>query len=302
MAVILPVLIWIFAPLRGIILIQLICISEILNALLKWTVQRPRPFWINPRVRNVGGLFEGDYSFPSSHSQLVAAICYFMQPEHPLASIGLWAWAFCTGISRVYAGVHFVSDVIVGWCTGLGLAWLFHTVDAELQLRHLSHHHEVYTICLGMLTIIYVSLALVRSIFPPHDSKQIQKWEEIVRNASKRNRHKSIRPRLLSKYSFIIWAQIGVILGYYYSYHDTMDFPHETCFGSLETWIVALARYIFGVVGILCVVPIAIVKIPGWNTADVQMAFVSLLLGLWVAYGNAKVSTDYLGLHCPKSQ
>jgi len=42
---------------------------------------------------------------------------------------------FLIGFSRVYLGVHYPSDVMAGWCVGLGWALLCWTVVRLLQKR-----------------------------------------------------------------------------------------------------------------------------------------------------------------------
>jgi hypothetical protein len=147
-----------------------------------------------------------------------------------------------------------------------------------------------------LVVSIYSLLWSVKTLVPDPLKSQLKQWQETARNASI-NKKKTIQPRLLSKYSFIIWAQLGILLGYYYSHHDSaIAFPNESCLDP-PVLMNAIYRYFFGVVGIACIVPIAIISIPGVKAKDVQIGLVSILLGLWVAYGNAKVS-NHLGLSC----
>lgn len=92
----------------------------------KWVVGRSRPA---PRFAL---LPEDGYSFPSGHATgtaAVALLCAWMVSRWVITS---WAgrvvvWAIAVGVtgavgfSRVYLGVHFVSDVLAGWL--LGAAW-----------------------------------------------------------------------------------------------------------------------------------------------------------------------------------
>lgn len=71
------------------------------------------------------------YSFPSGHSMISAAfygyliyLCtvYYKGRPRRIACFLLGALILCIGLSRIYLGVHFASDVICGFFAGL--AWL----------------------------------------------------------------------------------------------------------------------------------------------------------------------------------
>jgi undecaprenyl-diphosphatase len=75
---------------------------------------------------------EGGYSFPSGHATgtaAVALLCAWMLSRWVIGSwpgrVAVWGIAIgvtgAVGFSRVYLGVHYVSDVLAGWL--LGAAW-----------------------------------------------------------------------------------------------------------------------------------------------------------------------------------
>ena len=55
--------------------IWLVPINEIANGCIKWLVGRARPGWVDPRVRMLA--WSDEFSFPSSHAQLAAAVMHF---------------------------------------------------------------------------------------------------------------------------------------------------------------------------------------------------------------------------------
>lgn len=103
---------------------------------LKHLVGRPRPFVTRPlvsRSSHYGSSQGGQYqSFPSGHAALSAAIVTSVGLTYPrwyVLGPGA-AWAAGVSLSRVYLGVHYPSDVLVGAALGVGVAVLVH------QVRH----------------------------------------------------------------------------------------------------------------------------------------------------------------------
>ncbi len=95
--------------------------------------------WINrARPEVVSHLTEfSSPSFPSGHAMnnmLFATIIIYLswrlfKNKHLSFIVGvvMYAWAFLVGISRLYLGVHWPTDVIFGWILGLlvggGIIW-----------------------------------------------------------------------------------------------------------------------------------------------------------------------------------
>jgi undecaprenyl-diphosphatase len=105
--------------------------GQLLLSLLKLAVDRPRPEIVSHLVEVL------TLSFPSGHAMgaaltygtLAALACRFAPGR--ASRICLWAVAvlatLLVGISRVYLGVHWPSDVLAGWCAGAAWAaacWL----------------------------------------------------------------------------------------------------------------------------------------------------------------------------------
>jgi len=93
-----------------------------LNVVAKLVFQRARPaLW--PSL-----VTETDYSFPSGHAlgslAVVAALVFLTwrtRGRWPTLALGA-LFAAAVGLSRVYLGVHYPSDILAGWCASL--AWV----------------------------------------------------------------------------------------------------------------------------------------------------------------------------------
>ena len=111
----------------------------LMSTVLKVVFERPRPDLV-PH-----GSYVSTASFPSGHS-MMAAVVYLtlgallarVEPDRRVKVLVLTAavvLALLVGVSRVYLGVHWPTDVLAGWTVGGGWAVLFWLVARALQRR-----------------------------------------------------------------------------------------------------------------------------------------------------------------------
>jgi membrane-associated phospholipid phosphatase len=112
--------------------------AEFITVGLKLGFQRERPFFADPLAT------ESTFSFPSGHASVSLAVygtLGFIVARHlrdvraQLATLAVaGVLVLLIGFSRLYLGVHFLSDVIAGF--SLGIAWVsLCIVLLHLQLR-----------------------------------------------------------------------------------------------------------------------------------------------------------------------
>ena len=103
-------------------------VSVIISFLLKVSVQRMRPYQME--LISILPGFESlahsvwNFSFPSFQAMLVFSVVPFLSKEFPRFRYVWIIFASLVALSRVYLGLHFLSDVILGGLIGylLGVA------------------------------------------------------------------------------------------------------------------------------------------------------------------------------------
>jgi undecaprenyl-diphosphatase len=109
-------------------------ISYIVSQTIKEIINRPRPLDVYTDISITGSAKLS--SFPSTHSVLIASVVTILCAKYKKSSFILIPIALLVGVSRIYLGHHFPSDVLAGFFLGavisilfLGLENLFNTIQ-----------------------------------------------------------------------------------------------------------------------------------------------------------------------------
>lgn len=121
-----------------------LAIITIINQILKIIIARPRP--------EQAIITETGYSFPSGHSMVSFAFyglliyyCYEYIKNKKIkvfSIIILSVIIFSVGFSRVYLGVHYLSDVVAGFLVSLMYLPLFTKIIKE-DLKYIERHKKI---------------------------------------------------------------------------------------------------------------------------------------------------------------
>jgi membrane-associated phospholipid phosphatase len=134
-------------------------ISLVINSSIKTLFKRLRPFQVDAAIENVRPHTSTGYAFPSGHTQGAATV---------FTSTALWLkkrWllvtayvvTFLVAMSRLYLGVHYLSDVFVGALLGIGLSFIMYRFFQKNEDSSKTYKY-----------ILYGSLALLLTVFIYH--------------------------------------------------------------------------------------------------------------------------------------
>ncbi|MDR2388772.1 MAG: phosphatase PAP2 family protein [Tannerellaceae bacterium] len=113
----------VFLILLAIVLVITLC-DQFASHFCKPFFSRFRPTHHPAFMNQVKIVFDyrgGDYGFISSHAANAFGFATFMSLlfRYRVFTGGIFLWAVCSAYSRIYLGVHFISDVICGAFIGL---------------------------------------------------------------------------------------------------------------------------------------------------------------------------------------
>jgi len=151
-----PALFWCVDAGLGMRIGLALMISKGVNTGLKLAFHTPRPYYYHPSVQPLSA--ETSFGMPSGHSQNAVVVWGMIA-----AWIGkTWSWIvaialmFLIGLSRIHLGVHFPTDVLVGWAIGALLLWLILRYEKSMMVwfRGFTSENQV-------LIVLGVSLGMI---------------------------------------------------------------------------------------------------------------------------------------------
>lgn len=101
--------------------------SHLLVQLLKKKIGRKRPYLSILDANTLRKLWV-DHSFPSGHTAAAFALAVSLSFGYPSLYLLFLGLAAMVGISRIYVGMHYPSDVLMGAALGSGMSLITHLI------------------------------------------------------------------------------------------------------------------------------------------------------------------------------
>jgi len=230
----LPALYWCMEAGIGLRVGVILLLSTSVNDALKMAFHGPRPYWYSANV--IGYASETSFGVPSGHAQITFGVWGMLA-----TSIRKWwGWLIAIlvilliGISRLYLGVHFPHDVILGWLIGALLLWLVLRFwkPVTAWLTKMSLGQQILASFLSSLVLILFSLISflwlkITNWQPP------QAWAEYVKDAVSLS---------------VVFTTAGTLFGLL---AGLAWFNHQGGFDANGPLWKRILRYVLGLVGVL---------------------------------------------------
>lgn len=123
---------------KGLYIGASIILSSGISTLMKYSINRERPFNKYPFIEKVST--GGSPSFPSGHTSDAFTTATSLSLAFPkwYVIVPSFSWAAAVGYSRMHLGVHYPSDVLMGALVGAGSSYLCFKVQKWLHKKRLK--------------------------------------------------------------------------------------------------------------------------------------------------------------------
>jgi membrane-associated phospholipid phosphatase len=159
-----PIFLWCIDLTTGLRLGFLLLISGSLNTVLKLAFHGPRPYWVDLRVKAFTS--ETSFGIPSGHAQISASVWGGLASSFKER----WLWitagllTFFIGLSRMYNGVHFPTDVLAGWVIGGMVLWIYLKLEKPVSAWLKRQSLGVELLSALLFSLFFILLAVLAKI------------------------------------------------------------------------------------------------------------------------------------------
>ncbi|MCE1255333.1 MAG: phosphatase PAP2 family protein [Anaerolineae bacterium] len=241
---IVPILYWCVDLDLALRFIFVLLASAYSNAILKITFHGARPYWLDKNVLPLSS--EKSFGIPSGHAQNAASIwgvmaCYSKKIFFKILFILL---IFFIGLSRIYLGVHFTSDVIAGWILGGLLLWLVLKLEPAFRswFDTKSMNFQLSFFCAISFCMLFAGLLWLNI------QSRVPLPEVWLQNTAAYSDIQPVSPYLPNDIVSFSGIFLGIMLGYTWVKHHM---PYNPASGSIQQ---KSTRLLVGLVGLIIIV------------------------------------------------
>lgn len=268
--IVLPVIYWCVDSMLGLQVAFILMFSTSLNSALKMAFHGTRPYWYSSSVK--GMAVETSFGVPSNHAQSATVVWGILAAYLRK----WWAWLaaalliFLIGLSRLYLGVHFPHDVILGWLIGalvLGLVLRFWNPVVAWATRQ-SAARQILFAFLGSLVVFALPVL-------PYIWLKATNWQPPQAWASYATQALSLQDGATTAGTLF-----GLLLGLVW-------LVRQGGFKTRGAWWQLTVRYLLGVVGVLIIrYGLKFIFPDGENILAYFLRYLRYtLIGFWVTGG-----------------
>ena len=99
-------------------------LAETLYLIIGLVYHRPRPFLVHPTINSLVDVVNSSQSFPSNHTILVFLFSLAILSANQVAGVIFLCFSLLVGLSRIVAGIHYLSDILGGIAIAILSTWL----------------------------------------------------------------------------------------------------------------------------------------------------------------------------------
>ncbi|GHV55893.1 lipid A 4'-phosphatase [Bacteroidia bacterium] len=135
----------------SIVIVVVLC-DQISSGIFKPVFHRFRPTH-HPDFQNLVDIVRGErggqYGFISSHAANMFGLATFTASlfRNRLFTVTIFVFALLTGYSRIYLGLHFVSDVVVGALVGMFIGYIVYRIQHIKVKNSIYPEWKIYLLC-----------------------------------------------------------------------------------------------------------------------------------------------------------
>lgn len=274
---IIPLIYWCIDAALGLRIGIMLMLTSGLNGIFKLAFHTGRPYWVDSSIKAYSA--ESSFGMPSGHSQNSASLWGLIAAKLQRKWIVAAACVtiFLIGFSRLYLGVHFIHDVLVGWLIGglllfAFLKWERPTIAWFIRINLLKKLGVAFVMA---LTIVFMGI-LLRAVMV--DYQVPAEWSE---NAIAAAPGVPIDPLNLEGFFTLGGLSLGLVSGVAFLLHGPGLINTQ---GSLNTRLLCYIVGMVGVVGLYLGLGVLFSRstdVLGFGLRFLRYA----LIGLWVSAG-----------------